>query len=316
MSVKLNWWVTLAAEGGHVRPEQERFYTAAFSSHYHPAPYRVFSGPGDEQAFGPGDIPVLGDSTVASTGLCERLGDLASPAGGGRFLNFGITAANSGVSLARILHDIVDARPRAIVVLGGGSDILMPMSFDPRPGYPHVQFVYDLLFEGRFDPRTRSIWLKEEQPDGPALRQLFFDRLAALRRETGYGTPAWEAAILARFVGNVEKMARICSAWAVPLLFVMQPVGVLKRVRSRHEASMLPPPESEAYIARQYEAARDALSDSSVWTEGETAFLDLSDLFLNEEAEIFRDVIHPGERGMDLVARKIAARLRSAGWLG
>jgi hypothetical protein len=273
----------------------------------------MYLGPDDRPDVGicSTDNIVLGDSTVAATDLCERLQASAGLSGyAGRFVDLGVTAANSGMSLARLVHDLVHLQPRSVTVVGGGSDILMPMSFDPRPGFPHIQLVYDLLFEQRFDTRERSIWPEHPERERNDLRHDFFERLSKLRRQVAYRSARWEAEIVASLVRNVAKMAAICCASGIPFLFVLQPTPLFKAVLSRAELAALPPPDSRDYIRRQFEAASRALTGLDVWMSPRTDFADLHDLFREDTSDIFRDVIHTRQIGVDRVADAIAGRLR------
>lgn len=318
MSQRSAWWVTLGTEDGEVCETFREDYRQSFSAQYLPAPYRMYLGPKqsiDIKLEG-SDHVVLGDSTVASTNLCDRLEmrSRSSPRVE-RFVNLGVTAANSGMSLARIVHDLIQIPPRSITVVGGGSDILMPMSFDPRPGYPHIQFVYDLLFESRFDARQRSIWSERPELGETDLGRDFFERLSSLRKLVGYRSAAWEGEIVDTLVSNVAKMARICSAANVPFLFVLQPTPVFKRSLSVPESKSLPPAASCDYIRRQFEAAAGALGQLDIWAAGRTAFEDLHELFRDETSEIFKDVIHTRQSGVDRVAMAIFDRLETSGCL-
>ena len=318
MSRKLSWWVTAASPPDQFSAEDVRFYTGAFSGHYHPAPYRAYLGPDELADVVPdrNDIVVLGDSTVVSSGLCERLQELAgSRSRPVTFHNFGITAANSAMSLARIVHELIHIRPRAIVVSGGGSDILTPIGFDPRPGYPHLQLIYDLLFEHRFQASSRSMWIEDEPLPPDELRRRFLERLTALRRETDYMSDAWARTIVTNLTANVEKMARICAAWDVPLLYVLQPAGVFKATLGRSENEALPPPESRAHITRQFTEASRAIHALDVWVPGQAELADLHAMFVADEAEAFRDIIHIRPAAVGRMAEAIVGRLDAAGWL-
>jgi hypothetical protein len=313
-NIELSWWYTMP-EGHTVDPAIRHYYDSVIYRDYYPAPYVTYRG---ARPLAPveGRVCLLGDSTVAAP---PRLGQMLQAVLACRGVavevsNFGVIAANSAMMLDTLMHRLVNAwpLPAAVVIIGGGIDLITPLNFDPRPGYPHLHQVSELLFEHFYDEDRRSLWSGAEPLSPAELRRRFFDRLVDLRRQVSFKSPSWEEAIADSCLANIAKILQLGNAFQLRILYVLQPLLLFKDCKVPSEAETLPSPASIAYLTRQYRKLASALA---LYSEGTTParVLDLHNLFKDSAEYLFEDIIHYNDRGREIVAAAIADAIES--WL-
>src|SRR6185436_19830605 len=57
--------------------------------------------------------------------------------------NFGIVSAVSSMELSCMVNEITDLSPDLVITYNGANDIISPLKYDPRPGYPFNFLVYE-----------------------------------------------------------------------------------------------------------------------------------------------------------------------------
>ena len=89
--------------------------------------YRIFFLGGSTVRFGEPAIPALVEQLFHAEGFKEV-----------QVFNFGVSGSNTAMDLARLVFEVPAYRPNMIVSYAGGNDINLPVTTDPRPGYPFI----------------------------------------------------------------------------------------------------------------------------------------------------------------------------------
>lgn len=287
----------------------------SFFHHYYPDPFVSYVGQptpagqiAADRAAGKTCIRMLGDSTIAASGICQQIESMLQGQGWNAAVhNSGVVAGNANILLSTMIHRVVDSRPDITVIVSGGIDVLSPLQFDPRPGYPHIHALKEVFFEHFHDSARSSIWI-DKPPLTPAkLRSDYFAKLAALRREYQHLTPAWEMAIVQTYRGAIRKTLALAAGANLRLLYVVGPLLPFKQARTPAEATALPPARTMAYLARVYAGMSRALADeaSRYKDNPNIRVADFHALFANEKGEAFTDVIHWSPLGRTAVANAL-----------
>ena len=175
MSANPRAWYTMPGDADTVAPED---FDNSFYPHYYPDPFISYSGQptaptqiAADRAAGKTCIRMLGDSTIAASGICQQIESLLQGKGWNAAVhNAGVIAANANIMLSTMVHRVMDSRPDITIVVSGGIDVLSPLQFDPRPGYPHIQALKEVMFEHFHDPARTSVWLDKPPKRGYCAR--------------------------------------------------------------------------------------------------------------------------------------------------
>jgi len=185
---------------------------------------RIFMLGGSTVAYGNPPLPVYVEEELKRHGFHHV-----------RVLNYGVISQNSSQELAHLVYHVLDSEPDMVIFYDGGNDIMDPLLYDPRPGYPFNFLAYE-----------NNVFFKEidEYPvfsllayGSEMLRRLFrpyffehFGHFSELRRYAGYGTYSWAEKISQIYAGNLVKAAQICKAYHVEYAVFFQPLIFIKRM--------------------------------------------------------------------------------------
>lgn len=276
-------------------------------------------------------VLMLGGSTVfegfpLAKSIAGRLEALAAADGhtGVKVYNCGVVGYNSAQELALLVHALADYAPDLVIVYDGGNDVTSPYLYDPRPGYPLNYLVVESGYQA-VEKRLRPDRLFAlAAANVGVVRALFRTQLvqhlvplAGLRREAGYGTPAWREAALDAYGANLDKLCRLSGGFGFKLAVFLQPLVFTKPVLDESELKYAGPPAFAEHVRAQYPGARRRVADLKRRREkrGAVSVEDLSGVFDGRKDPAFRDFIHLNDAAKDLVARRIYARLKADGLL-
>ena len=227
---------------------------------------------------------------------------------GARVYNFGAISACLNQMIALITNRLMDLQPDVILILGGGTDIFQPWSFDPRAGSPYNLFVTECLHEYFFDHRNTEA--DTEEPSYDRLQAMIFNRLENLRVLTNWQSDIWEWEGVRQFELSVKRLARLAPGIGAPVRFCLQPTIVRKTERMAEERSVASGPFLD-YLDRQYtrfEGVLDRL-DVAGGAEAPFAVQDLSRLFEGESRPLFTDIVHVTSEGRQMLADRLQAEV-------
>lgn len=318
---------------GEVKAPVEAAYPSGFLRH--PQPYVMFGGtpghglnargyrgpaPMNPKPGGEYRIMLLGGSTVfEGEPPIAALLEAELRQGGhpdARVYNCGVVSSVSGQELARIVFELSDDRPDLIVMYNGGNDVLEPMHYDPRPGYPFNFLLYENnpILAGNDRPypllplvayashlcRRLGEWRFAEA----------FGRLSELRRDAGWRSADWEERIAVTYVRNLEKAARISEAFGARFIAFFQPTLAFKDVLAGGEKERA---AKDSWQIKTSRSIRERINRCAARSNGEKClnYVDLSDVYDEVSEPVFRDFIHTAQSAKPLVARRIAASIQN-----
>ena len=104
--------------------------------------FRIFMLGGSTVEYGNPPLPVYVEQELKRRGF-ENV----------RVFNYGVISQNSGQELAHLVFHVLDSEPDMVVFYDGGNDIMDPLLYDPRPGYPFNFLAYEnnVLFQATGD---------------------------------------------------------------------------------------------------------------------------------------------------------------------
>lgn len=256
---------------------------------------------------------VVGDSTLVEgqvyadtvpgrleTGLKQSHG------AGARVYNFGAISACLNQMTALITTRLMDLQPDVILIVGGGTDIFQPWSFDPRAGQPYNHFASEVLYDYFFDPRKSDDDAGELSYDG--LQAMIFNRLENLRALTNWQSEAWEWEVVRQFELALKRLVRLAPGIGAPVRFLLQPTVIRKTERVGGEVNAASG-DFLAYLDRQYTRFEGVLA--RLGTEAGAAFTvrDLSRLFEAESRLLFTDIVHVTSEGRQMMADRLQTEI-------
>jgi lysophospholipase L1-like esterase len=225
--------------------------------------------------------------------------------------NFAVVSSNSGMELARTIHEILDYNPDFVVFYNGGNDLISPLGWDPRPGYPFNFMAYEknpLLETRRQYSLAKSLALGSNlfriaAARYPGLNDWLLGQ-GELRRQAGFQTAAWRKEIAAAYLDNAMKtqiaLAGADARFAVffqPLIYYKDHLG----------------PQEKLLCAEQgrgyYETMRGLVRSLRQERFPALNFFDVSDIYDTERGNVFTDIIHTTQEGRAAMARTIYDRI-------
>ncbi|GJE48086.1 hypothetical protein GOFOIKOB_1113 [Methylobacterium tardum] len=261
---------------------------------------------------------VVGDSTLVDgesfadtvpgrleTGLKRVHGE------GARVYNFGAISACLNQMIALITTRLMDLQPDVILIVGGGTDMLQPWSFDPRAGYPYNHFANECLYDYVFDPRKQDGEAQDLTFDG--LQAQIFQRLENLRALTNWQSDLWEWEVVRQFELSLKRLQRLAPGIGAPIRFLLQPAVVRRAERVGDEARAVSG-EFLAYLDRQYTRCESVLSRLDAAPVPKAAFgaRDLTRIFETDNRPIFTDVVHMTFDGRQTMAERLQEEVSAA----
>ncbi|MBO32844.1 MAG: hypothetical protein CMM74_07695 [Rhodospirillaceae bacterium] len=179
---------------------------------------------------------VLGGSTVFSGAppISDLLESRIQVAGHTniKVLNYGVPSSNSGMELARLVYEVANFRPDMIIMYNGGNDLLHPLQWDPRPGYPFnfIAFERNPLLEEFRNYDTLTMMLLGSSIGRYTISRVArssmndFLRLPELREEVDWNTDVWREAIVKKYLENMMKAQAIAMAFNSKFYVFFQPL--------------------------------------------------------------------------------------------
>lgn len=235
--------------------------------------------------------------------------------------NFGVVSSVSTQDLVRVLLELVDFKPNLIVMYNGGNDIFSPLFIDPRPGYPYNFIVYE-----------NNPLLKTELSDYPLIPLLafgsnvirilkpsyFLDKFVPMEKtktEAGFLTEKWREKIIITYFQNMMKAAKISRNYGAEFYVFFQPSAYYKKSYTATEAKNLRMNENPDLFKDSVAFAKDMQNRvRTVFQQkpSDLNFVDLSDIFLNDPNDVFKDTLHIYEGKNMAIAKAIYQSLKSA----
>jgi lysophospholipase L1-like esterase len=253
---------------------------------------------------------VLGGSTMVE-GLDEadtvpgRLETLLRRGGypDAQVYNFGVVSTCFAQMSALVWSHLAPLRPDACVVVGGGTDVTNPWTFDPRPGQPFNGFVLEQIYDYLFD--TDRLSSRELGLSYDALTDLLYRRLERLRQQCGWRTEAWETAIIDRTAETLRSFSLLAASLRIPVLCVLQPTVVRTRSTALQDVASQ---DFLAYLDRQYGRLQDLVRTLQHSERGNRAYrvLDFSGIFADRHPTVFYDTAHYTAEGRQIMAERLA----------
>jgi hypothetical protein len=220
--------------------------------------------------------------------------------------NFSVISSRTAQMLSLMFNMLNDFDPDLIVCLCGAAEIYVPVTYDPRPGYPYNFYVLEELYSRFFDParsESRDIVTRDDLFQGIAERQ------AALRAETGVGSSDdWESKAAEEFGWTLMRMNRFATAYAVDIALLLQPTVGTKAQLTANEAALLRP-EMLEYFKRQYDRFRTASGlqkGMSTRVGSHMVLYDTTVTFDEIDLELYEDFVHYNAHGNVAIAHQIA----------
>lgn len=305
----------------------DRIYPAEIARH--PSPYVMFKGkPGSLTGYGDEvynqhgyrgkypSVPKLsdefriimlggsavweGDTTISDfleTGLKSHYLPSAS------VYNFGVVGANSSMQWITVMNEAIVLQPDMIVFYDGANDIIHPLHYDPRPGYPFNFLIYENNpFLMKSFPALTLFAYKSNLFRLLAKKYLAekISRQTSLRIKAGYQTEEWRKEIADVYLGNEQKTNNQCRLMNIRFMTFFQPTVYSKQNLSDDERKFA---ESRAGEKQHVEMLRNMITGSA---ETDSSFYDFSDVFDGTEEHIFRDNVHLSNAGRKIVAERMA----------
>ncbi len=282
--------------GGH----NELGYRGKSPAQVRPGSYRVF---------------ILGGSTVydGEPPIAELLEKRFHEAGmkSVEVFNFGVVSSNSGMELARVVHEILDCRPDYVIFYNGGNDLISPLGWDPRPGYPFNFMAYEknpLMETRRQYSLAKSIALGSNLFRIAAARYPFLSEWLLgqekLRGETGFETPPWKEKIAAAYLGNAMKAQTTLLGADARFAVFFQPLIYYKDHLGAKEKPLCAE-QGRAY----YEEMREKVRSMRQERFPTLNFIDVSDIYDTQRSDVFTDIIHTTQEGRMAMAGTICDRI-------
>ncbi|MEM7351942.1 MAG: hypothetical protein AAF657_14175 [Acidobacteriota bacterium] len=220
--------------------------------------------------------------------------------------NFGVLSSVSGMELSRIVHEIADLTPDLILMYNGANDIIHPYFWDPRPGYPFNFIVYENHPLLESDIRTYPT-LPLLAYGSHILRRVgsryFLDRFVPQdeeRRAVGYASDPWRKEIARKYVGNLNRAARVAAAFDAEFLAFFQPLLFFRDQPTAEERALNYSPE----VGMHCNDVRDKIRAQVGLLPGDlrSRLVDLSDVYDGVPTPVFVDLTHTTQQSKDLIA--------------
>ena len=295
----------------------------------HPEPFIMFKGKpgGGHNEFGyrgkspaqarPGSyrIFLLGGSTVydGEPTIAELLEKRFHEAAvkNVEVFNYGVVSSSSGMELARVVHEIMDYGPDYVIFYNGGNDLILPLGWDPRPGYPFNFMAYEknpLMETRRQYSLAKSIALGSNlfriaAGRYPSLNEWLLGQ-KVLRKKSGFETAPWKEKIATAYLGNAMKAQTALSGADARFAVFFQPLIYYKDQLGAKEKPLCAE-QGRAY----YEETRAMIRSMRQERFPSLNFFDVSDIYDTERGDVFTDIIHTTQEGRTAMAVTICDRI-------
>ena len=273
--------------------------------------FRIFMLGGSTVEYGNPPLPVYVEQELKRRGF-ENV----------RVFNYGVISQNSSQELAHLVFHVLDSQPDMVVIYDGGNDMMDPLLYDPRPGYPFNFLAYEnnVLFQETGDYPWPALLAYGSEMLRHLFRGYFFEKFGHFsnrRLAAEHGSYAWSEKIAGIYAGNLAKAGQICRAYNVQYVAFLQPVIFYKRVAvSDTEKNILKGwPPKEANIVQPYTNDVRERILRNIREEQKRfpfEFHDLSEIFYDSREAVFTDYIHVNDASNKKIALAICDRMMSA----
>jgi len=223
--------------------------------------------------------------------------------------NFGVMSSVSGMELARIVFEVLDLAPDMIVMYNGGNDILQPLLYDPRPGYPFNFIAYEnnpLLDKNIKNYPSTALLMYGSNIMRHFFRNYFVEKfvpLESVRKRSKFKSDEWKDEIANIYVGNLIKANKVSNVFGAEFIAFYQPSVYFKDVLSDKEQYYKDDEKSK--FVKEISGriiTKIALSQK----ENEIRFIDLSGIYKNNPNWVFMDDLHTIQAAKSIVAQAVA----------
>lgn len=221
-----------------------------------------------------------------------------------KVFNYGVMASNSGMELARLVYEIVDYEPDIVIFYNGSNDVMHPLSADPRVGYPYNFMVWENNPLIQYDINKYpgfSLYLYNSNLLRVLMKSYFSNKLGKiddLRESVGYNTKDWRSKTALNYLKNIEKTALISKAYNAQFIAFFQPMVYYKSTLKGKEINFVSKFESKHAI----EMRKMILANIDT---NKYNFKDFSNVFDKYNEELFIDLVHTNQRGIDIIGNEI-----------
>jgi hypothetical protein len=273
-----------------------------------PGELRIFMLGGSTVEYGKPPLPVCVEQELKRRGI-----------NGVRVFNYGVISQNSSQEVAHLVFHVLDSDPDIVVTYDGGNDIMDPLLYDPRPGYPFNFLAYEnnVLFKDVKEYPWPSLLAYGSEMLRHLFRNYFlekFGNFSSLRMNADYGTNLWSEKIAKIYASNLAKAGQICKAYNVEYVAFFQPIIFYKRnAVSDTEKNILKGwPKIEANLVRPYTNDVRSRIIRNIREEQKKfsfPFYDFSEIFADSTDAVFTDYIHVNALSNKMIAVAICDRL-------
>jgi hypothetical protein len=228
--------------------------------------------------------------------------------------NFGVLSSVSGMELARIVFELQDFAPDMIVMYNGANDLLHPIWWDPRPGYPFNFITYEnnpILDEDIKRYPTTALLMYGSN----ILRIMFhsyfvkkFIPLNKVRGECEYGSLVWKQKIAETYIGNIVKAENVSKTFGAEFTAFFQPLMYYKNVSNISTQEKRFFRDEEGKIVRDI---RNIIVHKIIQERKrhDTHIVDLSAVYSRRSSWIFLDSAHTRQEAKPIIVKAIYENL-------
>lgn len=225
-----------------------------------------------------------------------------------RVYNFGVVSSVSSMELSTIVNEISNLSPDLIVMYNGANDIIFPLKYDPRPGYPFNFLVYE---NNPFTERNYPAFILLAYKSN-LLRLFFrnyftekFSKITELKKDVEYNSDKWKNEIATIYINNLKKAADITGSFQSKLFVFLQPTVYSKSNLSERELEFVKThPEENKHLHLLRELILKKIYPSVTDTTG-FYFSDLSSFYDANTEQVFRDDVHTLQEKKPGIAKKV-----------
>lgn len=266
---------------------------------------RVFVVGGSSVFEGRPPLPVLLEARLKEMGFADL-----------RCFNYGVVSSVSGMDLARVVFEIADLEPDMVVMYSGGNDVMSPLFYDPRPGYPFNFIAYENnpLLQRDMRPYPAFTLLAYGSHALRLLAPGFFARrlggLDEVRHEARYGSVEWRERIAGTYTTHLVKSQRVSRAFGARFVAFFQPVLLYKSAFGLEEREIVASLQGVSDTVRDLRQRTQRHLDGARSDAG-LDVVDLSGAFDRVPDDVFYDYIHVTEPGNRMLAEAMALHIAS-----
>ncbi len=229
-----------------------------------------------------------------------------------RVYNFGVVSSVTSMELAAIVNEIINLAPDLVIMYNGANDIISPLKYDPRPGYPFNFLIYEnnpflmknypalslFAYKSNLVRLIAGKYFTEE-----------FGQISKLKRNVGYASDRWRHEISDIFFANLEKAKTICAAYHCQLFAFLQPMVYFKKNLSKEEQEF-----SAAHIKDKDHCLilkNNILKKMNTAGTDSTGFYfkDFSNAYDTVSEQVFRDDVHTLQQAKPFISKNIFKEL-------